>query len=94
MTDLDTFDLKILTALQRDATQSMDDLAAAAGLSRNACWRRMRNLEERGVIRKRVALLDGERLNLGVTVFVAVRTSQHSSAWLKKFAAAVVELIN
>ncbi len=89
MTDLDTFDLKILTALQRDATQSMDDLAAAAGLSRNACWRRMRNLEARGVIRKRVALLDPARAGCPLQAFVMVRTNAHDADWMEKFGRAV-----
>ena len=59
------------------------------GLSSTPCWRRIRLLEEAGVIRGRVALLDREKLNVGVTVFVAVRTSQHNQEWLERFARAV-----
>ncbi|WP_417525012.1 Lrp/AsnC family transcriptional regulator [Marinovum sp.] len=89
MDSLDAFDLKILAALQKDATQSMDALAETAGLSRNACWRRMRNLEERGVIRKRVALLDPVRAGCPLQAFVMVRTNAHDADWMEKFDRAV-----
>ena len=58
-------------------------------LSRNACWRRVKTLEDEGVIRARVALLDAAKLNLGLTAFIAVKTAQHDPKWLEKFAAAV-----
>ena len=61
-------------------------------LSRNACWRRVKALEDGGVIRGRVALLDAARLNLGLTAFIAIRTSQHDQAWLDRFSAAVRDL--
>ena len=61
------------------------------GLSTTPCWRRIQKLEKRGVIRRRVALLDREAINLGVNVFVAIRTSQHNDKWLKSFAKAVAE---
>lgn len=83
---LDEIDRRLLSALQRDATLSVDALAEAAGLSRNAAWRRMRRLEDAGVIRARVALLDPEALGLGLTVFIAVRTDRHDAAWATAFA--------
>ncbi|MDO6731766.1 Lrp/AsnC family transcriptional regulator [Marinovum sp. 2_MG-2023] len=89
MTQLDAFDLKILRALQKDASQSMDALAEAAGLSRNACWRRMRMLEEAGVIRGRVALLDAAKVGCPLQVYVLVRTNAHDAAWMEKFGRAV-----
>jgi Lrp/AsnC family transcriptional regulator len=64
-------------------------LAAKVHLSRNACWRRMKILEEKGVIRGRVALVDGARINLGLTAFIAVKTAQHEPKWLERFSAAV-----
>lgn len=67
-------------------------LAERVGLSTTPCWRRVQNLEKAGVIRKRVALLDGKALNVGVTVFVRLRTSQHSYAWLEDFAAKVAAI--
>jgi Lrp/AsnC family transcriptional regulator len=88
---MDQFDRKILSCLQNDATEPVAEIARQVGLSATPCWRRIQKLEAAGVIRKRVALLDGERLNLGVTVFVAVRTNRHDSDWLDTFAAAVAE---
>lgn len=68
------------------------EIARRVGLSSTPCWRRIQKLEEAKVIRARVALLDRQQLNVGVTVFVSVRTNQHSVAWLEKFAAAVADL--
>lgn len=86
---MDEIDRKILACLQTDCGLSVGDIAERVGLSSTPCWRRIRNLEESGVIRQRVALLDPEKLNLGVTVFVAVKTNEHSYDWLEKFARAV-----
>jgi Lrp/AsnC family transcriptional regulator len=86
---IDDFDKKILTILQEDAGGSNAEIAERIGLSPTPCWRRIRNLEEAGVIRKRVALLDRQMLNVGVTVFVAVRTNQHNQEWLERFAEVV-----
>lgn len=89
---LDDIDRRILNALQADATIQLADLAKEAGLSPTPCWRRVKNLEEAGVIRGRVALLDRTKLNLNVTVFVAIRTNQHTPEWLERFARAVLEI--
>ncbi len=86
---MDSIDRKILGILQEDATIPIADLAERVGLSKTPCWRRIRNLEEKGVIRSRVTLLDREKLNVGVTAFVSVRTSQHADDWLEKFASTV-----
>ncbi len=86
---MDDFDTKILGLLQRDATLPVAEIAEKVGLSTTPCWRRIQNLEAAGVIRARVALLDGAMLNAGVTVFVAVRTSRHDREWLDEFAAVV-----
>ena len=86
---IDDFDKKILTILQEDAGGSNAEIAERIGLSPTPCWRRIRNLEEAGIIRKRVALLDRQKLNAGVTVFVAVRTNQHNQEWLERFAGVV-----
>lgn len=85
----DDIDLRLLRELQRDASQSLDTLGARAGLSRNAAWRRIRRLEETGVIRSRVALVDPEPLDLGLMVFIQVRTNRHDPEWLAAFARAV-----
>lgn len=85
-------DAEILRHLQRDASQSIEELAAKVHLSRNACWRRVKNLEEAGVIRARVVLLEPAKLNLALTAFIAIKTSQHDAKWLEKFAAAVKDI--
>ncbi len=86
---LDKTDRAILAELQRDATLTVDDLAARIHLSRNACWRRVKALEEASVIRARVALIDAAKLGLGLTAFIAIRTAQHEEKWLEKFSRAV-----
>lgn len=86
---VDGMDLKILRLLQEDATLSISELGDRVNLSQNACWRRIRRLEAEGYIRRRVALLDAEKLGCGVTVFVTVRAAEHSDTWLKTFAEAV-----
>ena len=82
---MDKFDQAILEALQEDATVPVAELASRIGLSSTPCWRRIQRLEAQGLIRKRVALLDPQRLNVGVTVFVSVRTSHHNVEWLQAF---------
>lgn len=85
MSNIDTIDRRILDALQHDAGQSLDALGAQVGLSRNACWRRIRALEEAGVITGRIATLDARKLGLGLTVFMQIRTNAHAPEWLKQF---------
>ena len=87
---MDTIDRKILEHLQQDATLSTAEIARRVRLSTTPCWRRIQNLEKTGVIRARVALLERDHLNLGVDVFVAIRTTQHNVDWLKSFASAVI----
>ncbi len=88
---MDSIDREILAILQRHAAEPVAAIAKHVGLSLTPCWRRIRKLEEAGVIRNRVALLDPVKVNAGVTVFVAVRTNQHNLEWLRAFAAAVME---
>ncbi len=89
---IDKIDTAILAELQTDASPSVAEIAQRVNLSQNACWRRIRRLEEEGVILRRVALLDPEKLDAGMTVFVSVRTAEHSAAWLEDFARAVSDL--
>jgi Lrp/AsnC family transcriptional regulator len=88
MSDFDTIDRRIMGELQRDAAQSLDALGDSVGLSRNACWRRVRALEAAGVIKARVALLDPVQLDLPLMVFIQIRTSAHAPDWLEKFSTA------
>lgn len=89
---MDRIDRHILQVLQADATVSIQDVGERVGLSHNACWRRIKRLEESGVIRKRVALVDPKQVGYGVTVFVTVRTSHHTEEWLERFARGVAAL--
>lgn len=89
MTPLDSIDIRILALLQRDASCSISEIGDAVHLSQNACWRRIKRLEDEGVIKKRVALLDPQKLDVGVTVFVSVRVGEHSEKWLETFTALV-----
>ena len=89
MEEFDRLDRRILTLLQEDASLSNAEISERVGLSPNACWRRIRRLEDQGVIRGRVALLNQELLELKVTVFVGIKTNEHNEKWLKKFAEGV-----
>ncbi len=89
---LDAHDIRLLGLLQEDAALSINELAERIHLSSNACWKRVKRLEAEGVIRKRVALLDAQKLGVAVTVFVSVRAAEHSEHWLSDFAAAVRKL--
>lgn len=89
---LDAIDRQILAILQRDAETPLADLAQAVNLSSTPCWRRIQRLREHGFITRHVALVDPLKINLGVTVFVAVRTNQHSQAWFEGFRDAVRDI--
>jgi Lrp/AsnC family transcriptional regulator len=80
-----TSDRTLLTHMQKDASLSVAELAAIAGMSKSACWRRIQKLEEQGVIRSRVTLLNPIALDLSLTVFIAVKTNQHNKAWAERF---------
>ncbi|UWQ22348.1 Lrp/AsnC family transcriptional regulator [Jannaschia sp. W003] len=86
---LDETDRRILRVLQRDAASSLDRIAEDVALSRNACWRRIRRMEDAGVIRGRVALLDAGKVGLGLAAFVMIRAGRHDADWLDRFARAV-----
>ncbi|GHA29029.1 AsnC family transcriptional regulator [Devosia pacifica] len=86
---LDKIDRKILALLQRDATMPVAEIGRKVGLSTTPCWRRIQKMEEEGVIRRRVAVLDPVKINVGVTVFVSVKTAEHNESWLRKFAATI-----
>ncbi|WP_428607100.1 Lrp/AsnC family transcriptional regulator [Sedimenticola sp.] len=86
---MDKTDKRILNLLQQDSNLSTAEIAEQVGLSTTPCWRRIQNLEKRGIIRRRVALLDRSRINLGVDVFVAIKTRHHNAAWLDEFARTV-----
>ncbi|MEM1345102.1 MAG: Lrp/AsnC family transcriptional regulator [Pseudomonadota bacterium] len=86
---MDKIDRRILTLLQRDATLSVAEISQQVNLSTTPCWNRIKKLEANGIIAGRVTLLVPEALGLGLTVFVAVETQDHSQRWLERFAETV-----
>ncbi|WP_296678359.1 Lrp/AsnC family transcriptional regulator [Novosphingobium sp.] len=89
---IDSLDWAILRELQNDASLPVHAIGERIGLSHNACWRRIKRLEESGVIARRVALLDPEKVGLGTTVFVAIRTNRHDPGWLDAFSRAIASI--
>ncbi len=85
---MDAIDRKILLTLQEDASLSVAEIGQRVGLSSTPCWKRIQRLEADGVIQKRVAIVDQEKVGLGISVFVSVETDDHSEAWLSRFAKA------
>jgi Lrp/AsnC family transcriptional regulator len=82
---IDAVDRKILDVLQEDATLSVAEIAERVGVSTGPCWRRMKRLEAGGVIAKRVALVDRRKVNVPMTVFVAVKAPRHAAEWTDAF---------
>jgi len=89
---LDAFDRKILDALQADADQPIADIAERVGLSQTPCWRRIKRMEESGLIRKRVVLVDQKLANLSITVFLAIKAPRHEIEWLERFRKIVIDM--
>ena len=88
---LDEMDIKILEILQNDCTLPVAEIGKAVGLSTTPCWRRIQKLEEEGVIKRRVAVLDAQKINVRVNVFVSIRTNSHSLEWLRRFSEVIQE---
>jgi len=86
---LDKLDRDILRLLASDASLSLADIASKVGLTATPCWKRIRRMEQEGVIRGRVAMIDPAKVGLPVSVFVEVETADHSGDWLKRFAEVV-----
>jgi Lrp/AsnC family transcriptional regulator len=86
---MDAIDRKILAVVQEDASLSVAEIGQRVGLSSTPCWKRLQRLEADGVITRRVALVEPEKIGLSVTVFVSIETGDHSQDWLSKFAEVV-----
>jgi Lrp/AsnC family transcriptional regulator len=86
---MDAIDRKILAVLQENAALSVAEIGSRVGLSSTPCWKRIQRLEGEGIIQKRVALVDQDRIGLGVTIFVSIETGDHSQEWLGRFAQVV-----
>jgi len=83
---MDAIDRKILAEVQNDSSLSVAEIGQRVGLSSTPCWKRLQRLEADGVITRRVALVDPDKIGLGITVFVSIETGDHSEDWLKQFA--------
>src|SRR5882757_2810339 len=86
---IDAIDRKILRVLQEDASLSVAEIGERVGLSSTPCWKRVQRMEQEGIITGKVALVDQNKIGLGLSVFVSVESSDHSDAWLTTFVAAV-----
>ncbi len=82
---LDDTDKALLNQLQNDASVSTDKLASIAGVSRTAAWNRVQRLQQEGIIKRQVAVLDAHKLGLNETFFIAIKTNEHNDKWLKRF---------
>ncbi|MDB5722643.1 MAG: Lrp/AsnC family transcriptional regulator [Alphaproteobacteria bacterium] len=89
---MDNTDRRILEILQRDASLPVAEIAGQVNLSQTPCWRRIQKLEQAGVIQGRVAILDPDKIGLGLTVFVEIETGDHSKQWLEMFAETVLTM--
>ena len=89
---MDETDRKILRILQIDSSLPVSDVALQVGLSASPCWKRINRLQNEGIIKRKIAVLDAETLGLGLTAYVSIRTGEHSSAWLKDFSDTVTKM--
>ena len=92
MIELDNFDKKLLRALQENADQSMNELGEKIGLSHTPCWRRIKRLEEAGIIKSRVVIVDPDKVGLGVTVHAYIIIKSHDERSLNAFEQAVLDV--
>lgn len=89
---IDDIDRKIIAILQTDASQTVSAVGDSVGLSQNACWRRIKRLEDDGVLSRRVAIFDAAKLGYPLTVFAILRVREHNEAWFEKFAKAITAM--
>ena len=89
---MDRTDTKILAILQEDASLSVAEIASRVNLSQTPCWRRIQKMEEAGIIQRRVALLDPDKVGFGLSVFVEIETGDHSAEWLANFAETISKM--
>ena len=82
---IDALDRKIMAELQRDAGQSLDEIARAVGSSKTPVWNRVRKLRDAGIIGPQTVVLDAEALGFEACFFVLIRTSEHDAAWQRTF---------
>ena len=89
---MDQTDLRILRILQVDSSLPVSDVAKKVGLSASPCWKRIKRMHDEGIIKYQISVLDAERLGFGLTVFINIKTGEHSTNWLKEFSATVTAM--
>ena len=89
---MDQIDLRILRILQGDSSLSMSDVSKRVGLSASPCWKRIKRMQKEGIIKHQIAVLNAHRLGFGLTVFVNIKTGEHSTDWLKQFSETVTAM--
>jgi Lrp/AsnC family transcriptional regulator len=89
---MDQTDLRILRILQEDSSLPVSDVAKKVGLSASPCWKRIKRMQDEGIIKYQISVLDAERLGFGLTVFINIKTGEHSTGWLKEFSANVTAM--
>ena len=89
---MDQTDLRILRILQEDSSLPVSDVAKKGGLSASPCWKRIKRMQDEGIIKYQISVLDAEQLGFGLTVFINIKTGEHSTNWLKEFSATVTAM--
>ena len=89
---MDQTDLRILRILQEDSSLPVSDVAKKVGLSASPCWKRIKKMHDEGIIKYQISVLDAERLGFGLTVFINIKTGEHSTNWLKEFSGTVTAM--
>lgn len=89
---MDETDRRILRLLQADSSLSASDVAREVGLSASPCWKRIKRLQDDGVIKRQTAVLDAGQLGFGLTVFVSIKTGEHSTEWLQEFSSTITAM--
>ena len=89
---MDEMDINILRLLQTDSSLTVTQIAKQVGLSASPCWKRINRLEREGIIKYQAAVLDGQKLGVSLTVFMSIRTGEHSGQWLEGFAKFVKDM--
>jgi Lrp/AsnC family transcriptional regulator len=90
---MDQLDKKILRVLQEDCTLPISKIANRVGLSASPCWKRIARLREQGIIKKEIAVLSADHIGFGLTVFVSIKTGEHSAEWLERFSQSITQMV-
>jgi len=82
---MDEIDKKLISILQKDITLPLSDIAKRTGISKTPCWNRIRKMEEENIISEKIAIINNQKINLPIVVFLSISVSHHTKEWIKKF---------